>query len=96
MSRFIVGKLEWLNLGSNSAFGKLRIYIWFLLWYHNSSPWKFESRCYRWFYIREGDKLTCVYRDDGRKTVKVTEDVTTLKNDHVKKMKEYGWLSECE
>lgn len=53
----------------------------------------YENRYYRWFYIWEGDKLTCVYRDDGRGNIRVTEDVAEMKEWQWKAMKDANWQS---
>ncbi len=50
-----------------------------------------ENRYFRWFYIRQADKLCCVYLADGRGTVKVTEDVRFIKDDAWKAMQETKW-----
>lgn len=39
-----------------------------------------ESRCYRWFFLREGERLTRVYYMDGGMDIHVTEDVENLEH----------------
>lgn len=51
----------------------------------------YENRYYRWFYIREGDTLTCVYRDDGRNIIRVTEDVAAMKEWQCNAMRNAQW-----
>ena len=51
----------------------------------------YEKRYYRWFYIREGDSLCCVYYEDEQKTIEVTEDLRHVYGDAWKAMKEMNW-----
>lgn len=44
----------------------------------DSYDFLYEERCYRWFYIREKGRLTCIYHADGEKTFTVTEDMEML------------------
>jgi len=60
----------------------------------DDSDWESECRFYRWFYLIEGDKLFCVYRDDGLEGITVTEDVAKLQQSHVEEMVSSGWLIE--
>lgn len=60
----------------------------------DESDWEYENRFYRWFYINEGDKLFCVYLDDGLNKITITEDVAKLDQSHIVEMKRYGWLPE--
>lgn len=53
-----------------------------------------EDRYYRWFYIREGDHLTCVYRDDGKNIIQITEDVVIIKDFVWKAMCNVEWTGE--
>lgn len=44
----------------------------------DSYDFLYEKRCYRWFYIREQGKLTCIYHIDEAETFTVTEDMEML------------------
>ena len=44
----------------------------------DSSDYLYEDRYFRWFFLCEGGKLTCVYYTDKTDTVTVTEDVLDL------------------
>lgn len=60
----------------------------------DSYDYLYENRYYRWFYIREGDKLTCVYYVDEQKKILVTEDVWKIRERCWKAMKEANWQEE--
>ena len=57
----------------------------------DSYDYLYEHRYYRWFYIREGDSLCCVYYTDEEKTIEVTEDVRLIADGAWKAMKEINW-----
>lgn len=57
----------------------------------DSYDYLYENRYYRWFYIREGDKLTCVYYKDEQKTIHVTEDVRRMRDRCWKAMQKANW-----
>ena len=57
----------------------------------DSYDYLYEHRYYRWFYIRSGDKLTCVYYEDERKEIVVTEDVKKLPRRCWEAMVEANW-----
>ena len=50
-----------------------------------------ENRYYRWFYILEADRLSCVYLADDRGSIKVTEEGRMIKDDAWKAMQETNW-----
>ena len=50
-----------------------------------------ENRYYRWFFLRDGDKLTRVDYTDERRKITVTEDVQLLSETCWKQMQEYGF-----
>lgn len=52
----------------------------------------YETRHYRWFFIKESGRLTRVYYSDGRNRIQVTEDVRDLEELCREQMEAYGWL----
>ncbi len=44
----------------------------------DSSDYLYEDRYFRWFFLCQDGKLTCVYHTDRTKTVTVTEDVRDI------------------
>lgn len=40
----------------------------------------YDDRCYRWFFLREGNRLTRFFYADGSWEVHVTEDVENVEN----------------
>ena len=60
----------------------------------DSYDYLYENRCYRWFYIRSGDRLTCVYYTDERKQIEITEDVKKLPERCWKAIREHKWQIE--
>lgn len=57
----------------------------------DSYDYLYENRYYRWFFIREGDALTCVDYTDERNVITVTEDVGSIREICWKTMKELNW-----
>ena len=58
----------------------------------DSYDYLYEHRYFRWFYIREGDSLYCVYYVDEQKTVKITDDVRRIeKRDAWESMRALNW-----
>lgn len=57
----------------------------------DSYDYLYENRYYRWFFIREGDTLTCVDYTDERNVITVTEDVGSIRERCWKTMKELNW-----
>ena len=55
-----------------------------------------ETRHYRWFFLREGNKLHRVFVTDERKIIYVTEDVARLENDCWKEMQKLGYCQKKE
>lgn len=53
-----------------------------------------ESRFYRWFFLREGGRLTRIYYMDGGFEVHVTEDVENLEWSCWEKMQELDYFSQ--
>ena len=51
-----------------------------------------ENRYYRWFFIKEDNRLTRVYYEDESDVVIVTEDVENLESDCLEQMKEKMFL----
>lgn len=60
----------------------------------DSYDYLYENRYYRWFYIRNGDQLTCVHYIDERHTIEVTEDVKKMRERCWKAIKEHKWQIE--
>lgn len=60
----------------------------------DSYDYLYENRYYRWFYIRSGDRLTCVYCEDQRGKVEITEDVKKLPTRCWKAIGEHKWQIE--
>ena len=60
----------------------------------DSYDYLYENRYYRWFYIRSGDSLTCVYYTDEQHTVEVTDDVKKMPQRCWKAIEEYKWQTE--
>ena len=58
----------------------------------DSYDYLYEDRYYRWFFIKDGGKLTRIYHADDRGVVQVTEDVRILENKCLNMMKELKWL----
>lgn len=57
----------------------------------DSYDYLYENRYYRWFFIREGDRLVCVHYTDGQDQVSITDDVYKLTQRCWKAMTEYQW-----
>ena len=58
----------------------------------DSYDYLYEHRYFRWFYIREGDSLYCVYYVDEQRTVKITDDVRRIeKRDAWESMRALNW-----
>ena len=57
----------------------------------DSYDYLYENRYYRWFYIRSGDQLTCVYYADQRDRIEITEDVAKLPQRCWEAMAEAKW-----
>lgn len=51
-----------------------------------------ENRRYRWFFLREGEKLTRVFYTDGRAEISVTEDVANLEDQCWREMERLGYF----
>ena len=60
----------------------------------DSYDYLYENRYYRWFYIRSGDRLACVYYADQRQNMEVTEDVKKLPERCWKAIEEHKWQIE--
>lgn len=60
----------------------------------DSYDYLYEDRYYRWFYIRSGDRLTCVYYTDQRQNIEVTEDVKQLPQRCWKAIEAHKWQIE--
>lgn len=60
----------------------------------DSYDYLYENRYYRWFYIRSGDQLTCVYYEDQQDKIEVTEDVRKLPSRCWKAIQELKWQIE--
>lgn len=58
----------------------------------DSYDYLYENRYYRWFFLREGNKLTRVYYTDERDVIHVTEDVRNLESKCWTEMKEKGYV----
>ncbi len=56
----------------------------------------YETRCYRWYFIKHGGKLTRVYCTDGIPTVSVTEDVRDIETGCAKRMLKHGFIENKE
>ena len=60
----------------------------------DSYDYLYENRYYRWFYIRNNDRLSCVYYTDERNKIEVTEDVKKLPERCWKAIREHKWQIE--
>ena len=60
----------------------------------DSEDYLHEKRCYRWWFIREGNTLTRIHVTDGQKGIFVTEDVANLEDRCWEKMQKYGFCCE--
>ena len=58
----------------------------------DSYDYIYETRRYRWFFIKERGKLTRVYCADERGTIQVTEDVQNLENRCREQMQKLNWI----
>lgn len=56
----------------------------------DSADYLYENRYYRWFYLMYKDTITCVYYEDGSRTVKVTEDVRVIEGRIWKQVEQSG------
>lgn len=54
----------------------------------------YENRFYRWYFLREGDRLTRVYYADEDDEIYVTEDVENLEHNCWDEMLEQGYAVE--
>jgi len=53
-----------------------------------------ENRFYRWWFIREGNRLTRIHATDGQEGIFVTEDVQDLENMCWEEMRRQGYCCE--
>lgn len=58
----------------------------------DSEDFLYEKRFYRFFFLREGEKLTRVQYTDESNTVTVTEDVANLERQWMEKFQSLGYL----
>lgn len=61
----------------------------------DSFDYAHEKRYYRWFFLRENDKLTRVFYTDERNKIFVTQDVHLLEDKCCKRLISAGWLREA-
>lgn len=52
----------------------------------------YEDRCYRWFFLREGERLTRIFTSDDSWEIYVTEDVENLESGRWEEMQELGYF----
>lgn len=57
----------------------------------DSYDYMHEDRYYRWYFIREGNTLSCLYSSDGMETIRVTEDVANLEGKTWREMERCGF-----
>ena len=50
-----------------------------------------ETRCYRWFFLCDGNRLNRVFYTDGRMKVVVTEDVQNIESSCWEEMQKLGY-----
>ena len=60
----------------------------------DSSDLLYEHRYFRWFYLFQDGKLTCVYHTDESHTVTVTEDVLDIEDQCWREMQELDCFRE--
>lgn len=60
----------------------------------DSYDFLYDNRCYRWFYIRENGRLTCIYHADGENKITVTEDMGMLGRGSWDSMLREGYVQE--
>ena len=53
----------------------------------------YDTRCRRWYLLRDGEKLTQIYHVDGSSDIIVTEDVRGLEYDIWQEMVKYGYFN---
>ena len=58
----------------------------------DSEDFLYEKRFYRFFFLREGEKLTRVQYTDESNTVTVTEDVANLERQWMEKFQSLGYF----
>ena len=51
-----------------------------------------DTRCFRWYFIRDGLKLTRIYHDDESYNIYVTEDVREVEYDVWREMKNHRYF----
>lgn len=52
----------------------------------------YDDRCIRWYFLREGSKLTCIVSDDTKRFFTVTEDVRQLEADCWRQMQNLNYF----
>ena len=52
----------------------------------------YDTRSYRWYFIREDQKLTRIYHDDESMNIYVTEDVRQVEYDIWREMKNHEYF----
>ncbi len=62
----------------------------------DSSDFLYEKRYFRWYFLCENGKLTCVYHTDETPVVTVTEDVLDVERDCWRKMQDLGCFTNQE
>lgn len=77
---------------AKDIYGREVLYIFELFPCFDSYDYANEDRYYRWFFIKEKEKLTRIYYADERHKIEVTEDVENLENKCREYLQKAGWL----
>lgn len=91
ISQLCVEKLDQWGHICRDVYGREVFAEWERFPCFDSYDYLYEHRYYRWFYIRDNDRLICVYYEDEKKKITVTEDVKKLPDRCWKTMKELNW-----
>lgn len=62
----------------------------------DSSDFRYEKRYFRWYFLCENGKLTCIYHTDNTPVVTVTEDVLNVESDCWKRMQDLECFTGAE
>lgn len=74
------------------VYGREVVYIAELFPCFDSYDYMNENRHYRWFFLKENEKLTRVYYTDTRPTIEITEDVRYVENRCMESLQQLGWI----
>ena len=94
IKQLCAGKLDEYGHICKDVYGREVFAEWERFPCFDSYDYMYENRYYRWFYIRNGDKLTGIHYTDERHTIEVIEDVNIMPDRCWKAIREHKWQIE--